>query len=90
MNRKFTTVLALDVVGFSKLMSLDEDRTLMNLQARRKIIDPLIEQKAAEFSTPPEIAYWRNSLIRLMLWNAASKSKTNQFQSTANQKKPIK
>ena len=45
MNRKFTTVLALDVVGFSKLMSLDEDRTLMNLQARRKIIDPLIEQK---------------------------------------------
>ena len=45
MNRKFTTVLALDVVGFSKLMSLDEDRTLMNLKARRKIIDPLIEQK---------------------------------------------
>ncbi|MBQ66409.1 MAG: adenylate/guanylate cyclase domain-containing protein [Marinovum sp.] len=45
MNRKFTTVLALDVVGFSKLMSQDEDRTLMNLQARRKIIDPLIEQK---------------------------------------------
>jgi TolB-like protein len=26
-------------------MSQDEDRTLMNLQARRKIIDPLIEQK---------------------------------------------
>lgn len=45
MIRKFTTVLALDVVGFSKLMSLDEDRTLMTLQARRKIIDPLIEQK---------------------------------------------
>lgn len=45
MKRKFTTILALDVVGFSKMMSLDEDRTLMNLQARRKIIDGLIEQK---------------------------------------------
>ena len=30
MQRKFTTILALDVVGFSKLMSVDEDRTLVN------------------------------------------------------------
>ena len=64
MQRKFTTILALDVVGFSKLMSIDEDRTLVNLQARRKIIDPLIETKGgrifntagdsvlAEFSNP--------------------------------------
>ena len=64
MQRKFTTILALDVVGFSKLMSIDEDRTLVNLQARRKIIDPLIEIKGgrifntagdsvlAEFSNP--------------------------------------
>ena len=64
MQRKFTTILALDVVGFSKLMSIDEDRTLVNLQARRKIIDPLIEAKGgrifntagdsvlAEFSNP--------------------------------------
>ena len=43
MKRKFATILALDVVGFSKSMSIDEDRTLINLQARRKIIDPLIE-----------------------------------------------
>ena len=53
MQRKFTTILALDVVGFSKLMSIDEDRTLVNLQARRKIIDPLIETKAVEFSIQP-------------------------------------
>ena len=45
-------------------MSIDEDRTLVNLQARRKIIDPLIETKGgrifntagdsvlAEFSNP--------------------------------------
>ena len=45
MQRKFTTILALDVVGFSKLMSIDEDSTLMNLQARRKFIDPAIEQR---------------------------------------------
>ena len=42
MQRKFTTILALDVVGFSKLMSIDEDSTLINLQARRKFIDPAI------------------------------------------------
>lgn len=64
MQRKFTTILALDVVGFSKLMSVDEDRTLVNLQARRKVIDPLIDMKGgrifntagdsvlAEFSNP--------------------------------------
>ena len=64
MQRKFTTIMALDVVGFSKLMSLDEDRTLVNLQARRKVIDPLIDMKGgrifntagdsvlAEFSNP--------------------------------------
>ena len=45
MQRKFTTVLALDVVGFSKSMSIDEDITLVNLQARRKFVDQLIEQK---------------------------------------------
>ena len=64
MQRKFTTILALDVVDFSKLMSIDEHRTLVNLQARRKIIDPLIEIRGgrifntagdsvlAEFSNP--------------------------------------
>lgn len=64
MQRKFTTILALDVVEFSKLMSFDEHRTLVNLQARRKIIDPLIEIRGgrifntagdsvlAEFSNP--------------------------------------
>lgn len=63
-QKKFTTILALDVVGFSKLMSIDEDSTLMNLQARRKFIDPAIEQRGgrifntagdsvlAEFSSP--------------------------------------
>lgn len=64
MQRKFATILALDVVEFSKLMSFDEQRTLVNLQARRKIIDPLIEIRGgrifntagdsvlAEFSNP--------------------------------------
>ena len=52
MQRKFTTILALDVVGFSKLMSIDEDRTLVNLQARRKIIDPLIAVSYTHLTLP--------------------------------------
>ncbi len=44
MERKLTTVLALDVVGFSKLMADDEPRTLANLQNRRGFIDKIIEE----------------------------------------------
>ena len=44
MERKLSTVFALDVVGFSKLMAEDEARTLDNLKKRREFIDTTIEE----------------------------------------------
>ena len=52
MERKLSTVLALDVVGYSKLMADDEVRTLSNLQNRREFIDKLIgEHEGRIFNT---------------------------------------
>ena len=42
MERKLSTILALDVVGFSKLMATDEDMTLAILRQRRELIDQII------------------------------------------------
>ena len=42
MERKLTTIFASDVVGFSKMMGLDEVKTLQILKERRRIIDKII------------------------------------------------
>ena len=42
MERKLCTILALDVVGFSKMMAVDEDHTLKLLNSRREFIDTSI------------------------------------------------
>src|SRR5262247_1574885 len=43
-SRKLAAILAADVVGFSRLTGLDEDRTLARLRALRSdLIDPTIE-----------------------------------------------
>jgi adenylate cyclase len=45
MERRLTTILAADVVGYSRLMGEDEVGTLERLQAcRRELIDPAIEE----------------------------------------------
>src|ERR1700730_1908831 len=42
-QRRLAAILAADVVGYSRLMSMDEEGTLARLKAiRREIIDPLI------------------------------------------------
>lgn len=42
-NRKLVAILAADVVGYSRLASADEDRTLARLRALRSdLIDPTI------------------------------------------------
>jgi adenylate cyclase len=45
-ERKLTTILAADVVGYSRLMGIDEARTLAALKTHRK---ELIEPKAAQY-----------------------------------------
>ncbi len=64
MERKLCTILALDVVGFSKMMATDEDQTLKVLNIRREFIDACIKDHGgsifntagdsvlAEFSSP--------------------------------------
>ena len=44
MERKLSTVFALDVVSYSKLMAEDEGRTLAGLKQRRQFIDASIEE----------------------------------------------
>ncbi|MEM9108294.1 MAG: winged helix-turn-helix domain-containing protein, partial [Pseudomonadota bacterium] len=47
MKRKLTTIVAMDVVGYSSLMEANEEATLSHLKQLRKwIIDPAIEQNA--------------------------------------------
>lgn len=65
-HRRLATVLAADAVGYSRLMSKDEEGTLATLRAHRQIIDRLIEQYGgrvfgsagdsviAEFTSPVE------------------------------------
>src|SRR5688572_13663628 len=44
-ERRLTTMLAADVVGYSSLVERDEDRTLARLKAlRRELIEPLIAE----------------------------------------------
>ena len=43
-TRKLTTILAADVVGYSKLMDNNEELTLKNLKICRDIIDPIITE----------------------------------------------
>ena len=68
MERKLTTIFASDVVGFSKMMGLDEVKTLKILKERRETIDNIIEEHdgvifgsagdsvIAEFSSPLKAA----------------------------------
>jgi TolB-like protein len=68
MDRKLTTIFASDVVGFSKMMGMDEVNTLKILKERREVIDGIIDEHAgiifgsagdsviAEFSSPIKAA----------------------------------
>ncbi|MBV8362344.1 MAG: adenylate/guanylate cyclase domain-containing protein [Deltaproteobacteria bacterium] len=49
MERKLTAILCADVHGYSRLMGEDEEATIRNLSAHRRIIDRLIEQHHGRF-----------------------------------------
>lgn len=66
MERRLTTILAADVVGYSRLMENDEEATLVTLNAYRNVIDRLVvdlhgrvfgsagDSVIAEFASPVE------------------------------------
>ena len=43
MERKLTTILAADVVGYSKMMAANEEGTLRLLRERRELVDGIIK-----------------------------------------------
>ncbi len=66
MERRLAAILAADVVGYSRLMDVDEETTLRTLRAYRRIIDGLVTSHSgrvfgtagdsiiAEFTSPVE------------------------------------
>ena len=68
MERQLRAILAMDVVGFSKMMSEDEENTLRVLTDRRKVVDQIINEHGgrifntagdsviAEFASPVKAA----------------------------------
>ena len=68
MERQLRTILAMDVVGFSKMMADDEERTLSILTKRRELVDAVIKEYGgrifntagdsviAEFASPVKAA----------------------------------
>ena len=52
-ERKLTTIIAADVVGYSKMMGDDETGTLDNLKTCRAIIDGSIAEHHAASSVRP-------------------------------------
>ena len=68
MERQLRTILAMDVVGFSKMMANDEEKTLRILTKRRELVDGVINEYGgrifntagdsvvAEFSSPVKAA----------------------------------
>ena len=67
-RRKLAAILAADVVGFSKMMSEDEENTLRVLTDRRQVVDQIINEHGgrifntagdsviAEFASPVKAA----------------------------------
>ena len=57
MERRLAAIMAADVVGYSRLMELDEAATLAALKARRRdVLDPLVAKHQGRIfktSRPP-------------------------------------
>ena len=91
MERKLTTIFASDVVGFSKMMGLDEVKTLQILKERRRAIDKIIEENdgiifgsagdsvIAEFSSPLKAAEAAVSTQRSMKIMNKGKDESEQM-----------
>ena len=52
MKRRLATIFAADVVGYSRLMGLDEETTLERLTAYRGVIDQLVAEQDGRAPRP--------------------------------------
>ena len=55
MERKLTTILAADVVGYSKMMAANEESTLGLLRERRSLIDGIIDEYGGVWWLPVKL-----------------------------------
>lgn len=60
-ERKLAAIMSADVVGYSRLMELDETETLTRLSNLRNAIDALIAQREVELLDRKATACWRSS-----------------------------
>jgi class 3 adenylate cyclase len=76
-TRKLAAILAADVVGFSRLASADEDRTLARLRALRSdLIDPTIALHHGRLSSGPVTAFSSSFAASSTPFAARSSAKT--------------
>ena len=53
--RKLSAILAADVAGYSRLMGIDEVRTVRDLAERREIMDRRAAKLGARIEAPQEV-----------------------------------
>ena len=64
MERKLSTILAADVVGFSKIMAADEEGTLEILKNRRFVIDNSIKEQGGKYLVAQETVLSLSLIVR--------------------------
>ena len=61
-HRKLAAVMAVDVVGYSRLVELDEAGTLARVKAHRvELVEPSLPTTTAAWSSSPAMASWSSS-----------------------------
>ena len=82
-ERRLAAVLAADMVGYSRLMEVDEAGTLARLKTHRlELIDPAITKNRGVSSRPPATACWLSSKVSSMLSLARSRSNAGCYGAT--------
>ena len=59
-ERKIAVIFATDVVGYSKSVEVNEEQTIKNFRACKKILEDLLKNMTAEFLILLVILCWRN------------------------------
>ena len=76
MERKLSTIFASDVVGFSKMMGENEEKTLETLGERRQVIDVVIAEHYGKILVKPETVSLLNSEAPSRQRSAQSRCRT--------------
>ena len=75
-RRKLAAIIAADVAGYSRLMSLDESGTFLALSQARNVFDQLISEYDGRIANTAEIAFSQSFRVRSTLWSAALRFRT--------------